>query len=310
MGQHKYGKRTTAAEVCEGHDLTGKVIIVTGANTGIGKETARVLAKAGAEVVMGCRNEERAEGAIKDITAEIPSAKVTNIRLDLGDLKSVKAFADEFLSKYERLDILINNAGVMSCPKMVTKDGFDMQFGTNHLGHFYLTQLLRDMLVKSAPSRVVVLSSEAHAMLAAKFGMNFDDLQNEKGYTPWNAYGRSKLANLLFARELDRQMKEQGAKVTVNALHPGVIKTDLIRHLNPLMRFGFKMAVAFSGKNVPQGAATTVYAAVAEELEGNGGNYLDNCRIGKSSKAGRNMDAAKRLWEMSEKIIAEKTSAF
>lgn len=253
--------------------LDGKVVVITGANTGIGKETAVDLARRGAKVYMACRSVERGEEALKEVIERSRSSDVYFKPLDLASLKSVREFAAAFIAEEKRLDILINNAGIMACPKSLTEDGFEMQIGVNHMGHFLLTNLLLDMIVKSAPSRIVNVSSVAH-----KYGkINKDDLNSEKSYNPITAYSQSKLANVLFTRELARKLQDTG--VSVYSLHPGVINTELGRHL------GDSLCVALSAKitkpiswvlnKTPKaGAQTTITVAVDPDLEHVTGEYF------------------------------------
>ncbi|XP_041563203.1 retinol dehydrogenase 13-like isoform X3 [Drosophila elegans] len=205
-------------------DESGKVFIVTGANTGIGKETALEIARRGGTVYMACRDMNRCDRARKEIIKETNNQNVFSRELDLSSLESVRQFVAGFKKEQDKLHVLVNNAGVMRCPKMLTKDGFEMQLGVNHIGHFLLTNLLLDVLKKSAPSRIVVLSSLAHTRGA----INLADLNSEKSYDEGLAYSQSKLANVLFTRELAKRL--EGSGVTVNALHPGVVDTELARN--------------------------------------------------------------------------------
>ncbi|XP_017472643.1 PREDICTED: retinol dehydrogenase 13-like isoform X3 [Rhagoletis zephyria] len=202
-----------------------KVVIVTGSNTGIGKETARELAKRGATVYMACRDMQKCEEARDEIVLETYNKHVYCRQCDLASLESVRKFVESFKKEQQRLDILINNAGVMRCPRLLTKDGFEMQLGVNHMGHFLLTNLMLDLLKKSAPSRIVTVSSLAHT----RGEINVADLNSDKSYDPGTAYNQSKLANILFTRELARRL--EGTGVTANALHPGVVDTELFRHM-------------------------------------------------------------------------------
>ena len=252
--------------------LKGKTVVITGANTGIGKETAVDLATRGARVVIGCRNLEKGKAALKEIQGRSGSTNVFLEELDLASLDSVRKFADNILNSEPRLDILVNNAGVLACPYQKTEDGFEMQFGVNHLGHFLLTILLLDLLKRSAPSRIINVSSLAHKF--AFGGINFDDIHFERNYFNYGAYNHSKLANLLFTSELSKRL--EGTHVTANALHPGAVSTDLQRHsfisnalVSPLRWYFFKTA--------EQGAQTTIYCAVSEEMEGVSGKYLAEC---------------------------------
>ena len=287
-------RKFCAGGVCSSkRELHGKTVIITGGNTGIGKETAIDLAKRGAKVIIACRSMERGSKALKEIQEGSGSVNVHLKVLDLASLKSVCLFADEVNSTEQRLDILINNAGVMMCPKWETEDGFEMQFGTNHLGHFLLTNLLLDMIKKSVPSRIVTVSSMAHSW--AK-GINFEDINSEKSYKPAIAYCQSKLANILFTNELHRKL--DGSGVSCCSLHPGVVDTELQRYSRWLawpMKFLFK---------TPQeGAQTSIYCAVQEGLEKDSGKYFSDCAVKEPSRQAKNDDEAKRLWLLSEEMV-------
>ena len=293
------GKRYFQGPRCESNaSLKGKTAVITGANTGIGKETAVDLAARGARVIIGCRNLEKGKEAIKEIQERSGNQNVFLEKLDLASLESVRTFADKILKSEPHLDILINNAGVMACPYQKTEDGFEMQFGVNHLGHFLLTLLLLDRLKRSQPSRIINVSSSAHRMGDGK--IKFDDINHEKSYSSWGAYYDSKLANVLFTRELSKRL--EGTHVTVNALHPGVVTTELQRHsilssplLYPVRWYVFKTS--------EQGAQTTIYCAVSEDMEGVSGKYLRDCHIVDPSKASQDDDMAKKLWEVSLKLV-------
>ena len=206
--------------------LDGKTAIVTGANTGIGKETAIDLAKRGARVIVACRDEKRGSDAVRDIKAASKSEEVMMKKLDLASLASVRQFSEEILQEESHIDLLINNAGVMLCPYRLTEDGFEMQFGTNHLGHFLLTNLLLDRIKESAPSRIVTVSSTANY----RGSLDFDNMMwANGGYSALGSYTRSKLANVMFSRELAKRL--EGTGVSTYSLHPGVINTDLFRHM-------------------------------------------------------------------------------
>lgn len=253
--------------------LDGKVVIITGANTGIGKETAVDLARRGAKVYMACRSVERGEEAVQEVINRSRSASVYFRQLDLASLKSVRSFAETFLAEERRLDILINNAGIMACPKYLTEDGFEMQIGVNHMGHFLLTNLLLELVTKSAPSRIVNVSSIAH--LYGK--INKEDLNSEKSYSPIPAYNQSKLANVLFTRELARRLKDTG--VSTYSLHPGVINTELGRHLGDsicgLCTIKIIKPLAWIFHKTPKaGAQTTITCAVDPDLEHITGEYF------------------------------------
>lgn len=204
--------------------IDGKVVIITGCNTGIGKQTALELARRGGKIYMACRDPIKCEDARQEIIEKTKNENIFNRTLDLNSLESVRTFANNFLNEESKLDILINNAGVMATPKLLTKDGYELQFGVNHLGHFLLTNLLLETLKKSAPSRIVVVTSSIYL-----FGsINKADLNSEKAYSKVGAYAQSKLANLLFTKELAAKL--EGTNVIVNCCHPGVVKTELGRH--------------------------------------------------------------------------------
>jgi len=256
-----FGPDTTTDEVLEGIDLGGKLALVTGASGGLGAETARALASKGARVVITARDRDKLEGVRKAIQ-ESTGSEVTVETLELDSLASLRAFAGRFLAEHDALHILVNNAGVMACPEAKTRDGFELQLGTNHLGHFLLTGLLVPALLRGAPARVVSVSSRGHQQSPVRF----DDLFFEKEpYDKWVAYGQSKTANVLFAVELERRLGVRG--VHANALHPGVIMTDLSR---PTQQEDFEHIRARAGgnlklKSVEAGAATSVWAATAPE---------------------------------------------
>ena len=295
---------STAAEVAAGHDLTGKRAIVTGATSGLGTETARVLAGAGAEVVLAARDPAAAKPLLDEITAAGGRARAAE--LDLADLRSVESFAAAEVGK--PLHLLISNAGIMACPERRTAQGFEMQLGVNHLGHFYLTKLLLPALEAAGGARVVNLSSSGHHWGA----FDFDDPNFARGdYDPLTAYGRSKTANALFAVELDRRYGDKGIRAF--SLMPGGIQTSLGRHMSDDIRKRLGPDVKeIRWKSVAQGSATTVWAALGDELEGKGGLYLEDCNEALPWREGmRNgvrpwatdPDAARRLWEWSEAEI-------
>ena len=278
--------------------LEGKTVVITGGNTGIGKETAVDLAKRGAKVIVGCRNLEKGKAALKEIQERSGSTNVFLEKLDLASLDSVRKFADNILNSEPRLDILINNAGVMMCPYQKTEDGFEMQFGTNHLGHFLLTMLLLDRLKRSAPSRIINVSSIGHSLGTGK--IHFDDIHFEKDYSPYEAYFHSKLANVLFTRELSKHL--EGTHVTANSLHPGAVRTDLERHFSLLSTLMVPVRW-YMYKSAEQGAQTSIYCAVSEEMEGVSGKYLADCAIKEPSKGAQDDDAARKLWDLSLKLV-------
>jgi len=270
--------------------MEGKICIITGANSGIGKATAIGLAEMNASVVMLCRSKERGEVAQKEIKELTGNNNVDLLLCDLSSQKEIRDFVTEFKSKYQKLHILINNAGVMMRKGPISTDGFEMNFAVNHLAPFLLTNLLLDMLKKNAPSRIVNVSSGAHKM--AK--LDFDDLQSENTKPRFmRIYGNSKLALMLFSYELSRKL--EGTNVTVNTVHPGVVATNLGRHQS---KFNQKFSkVVF--KKPEKGAETSIYLASSPEVEGITGKYFVNKESRKSSGASYNEDDAKRLWEIS-----------
>ncbi|EDS35775.1 short-chain dehydrogenase [Culex quinquefasciatus] len=286
----------------------GKVVLITGANTGIGKETARDLLKRGAKVYLACRSLEKANQAKQELVAETGYPDVHVRQLDLSSLKSVREFAAKFLAEEPRLNILINNAGVMACPKALTEDGFEQQLGVNHLGHFLLTNLLLDRLKSCAPSRIVNLSSLAH-----RYGtINRQDLNSERSYNQVTAYCQSKLANVLFTGELARRL--EGTGVTAYAVHPGTVNTELPRHMGSLF-FLFehkfiKPILSLAFKTPRSGAQTSLYAALDPSLLRESGKYYADCGPRTPSKEALDKDTAKWLWDMSEKMtgLASKSS--
>ncbi len=293
-------------------DLSGKIIVITGANSGIGFETAREIARKGAEVIVASRNPIKAERAIHTIMDEIPGAKLKYIELDLASLESIKAFARQFNSTYDRLDILLNNAGIMLVPYGKTADGFERTMGTNHLGHFALTGLLLDKLSKTPGARVVNVASNAH--YAGEMDFNNLLFDNGQGYSPMKAYGRSKLANLLFTYELQRRFLSSSTDVIALAAHPGIAATELANHLffnliswliQPIMKLIFQSSA--------MGALPSLRAALDPEAKG-GQYYGPN---GKGEKSGypvlvdsnsssKNEKDAQKLWEISEELTGIK----
>jgi NAD(P)-dependent dehydrogenase (short-subunit alcohol dehydrogenase family) len=311
-----YGADTTTDEVIAGIDLTGKLAVVTGASAGIGVETVRTLASAGAQVVMAVRDIPKGEKAAALIRESVADAQLEIRELDLGSLASVHAFGESFRADHATLDLLINNAGVMACPQGQTADGFDMQLGTNHLGHFALTGELLPALRKAAAAgsdvRIVNLSSRGHF----RSGINFDDPHyRTRPYDKFEAYGQSKSANILFTVELEKRLADKG--IHAFAVHPGVIATELSRHLS---RDDFKAmasrapAGALTLKSIPAGAATSVWAATSPDLAGQGGRYLEDVHLAETADDARTQgvaphaidaDVAERLWSWSEEQIGQ-----
>ena len=308
-----FGRETTTDQVLEGIDLTGRRAVVTGATAGLGVETARALAARGAAVTLTARDLARGEAIASEIRSSTGNDNIDVMALELGSLDSIRQFAGDYLGKYDSLNLLINNAGVMACPAGKTSDGFEMQFGTNHIGHFLLTNLLAPALIKGAPARVVALSSRAHHMSP----IDFDDPNFEsRDYNKWVSYGQSKTANVLFAVELDKRLADKGVRAF--SVHPGVIETELSRHMDEEDRAMIGARAEQVGnwfvKTVPQGAATSVLAATAPELEGKGGIYLEDCQIAEIEDESPAFGvrsyaldhaAAERLWAMSEQMVGQ-----
>ncbi|CAK6951065.1 retinol dehydrogenase 12-like [Scomber scombrus] len=294
-------KRWVAGGVCHSKArLDGKTVLITGGNTGIGKETAVDLAKRGARVILACRDMDRANKAAEEVRKKSQNDNVIVKKLDLASLQSVRQLAKEILASEERLDVLINNAGVMSCPKWQTEDGFEMQFSVNHLGHFLLTNCLLDLLKKSSPSRIVNVASLAHE----RGQIYFDDINQDKDYRPWKSYSQSKLANVLFTRELANRV--QGTGVTTYSLHPGVIRTELGRHFWPEMPLWKRVIytpLLFFIKSPTEGAQTTIYCAVEESLQEESGLYYSDCAPKTAAPQGRDDEAAKKLWHLSASMV-------
>lgn len=278
-------------------DQAGRTFVITGANSGIGLQAAKVLAARGAQVVMACRNLDKAKKAQEEILRSSPDATLWVVSLDLSDLDSVRVCSEEILERCPAIDVLINNAGIMAIPRRETAQGFEMQLGTNHLGHFALTGLLFPRLRETA-QRVVTISSQAHRMGE----LHFDDLQLERSYGEWRSYGQSKLANLLFARELGRRF--EGSQKVALAVHPGVIATNLGRHIGFMANIFFAVANPIALKDIPQGAATQCWAAVHPDAAAHNGAYLADCNPRSSSKHGSDLTLAARLWEESERIVS------
>ncbi|XP_061777616.1 retinol dehydrogenase 12, like [Nerophis ophidion] len=276
--------------------LEGKTVLITGANTGIGKETAVDLAGRGAKIIMACRDMEKAQAATKEVIERSGNDNVVCMKLDLADSKSITEFAQAINQGEPKLNILINNAGVMVCPYGKTADGFEMQIGINHMGHVLLTYLLLDLIKRSAPARIVTVSSMAHSWGTIKL----DDINSEKHYDKQKAYAQSKLANVLFTRSLAKRL--QGTGVTAYSLHPGVVQTDLWRHLNGPQRFMMKLVSPFT-KSSEKGAKTTIYCAVDPALENESGGYYSDCAPANCSAEGKDDALAQKLWELSCQML-------
>ena len=311
-----FNNKTTAEEVAESFKdiIRGRHFIVTGANTGLGKETVRVLAKFGGIITMTTRDMEKGQRARNDILQEAPNASLTVMQLDLSSLASVKSFAMEYIKLNKPLNVLICNAGVMACPRSETKDGLENQFGTNHVGHYYLCKLLEPVIEKCSSSkergRIVILSSIAGVAFAPKEGILFHDLDGLESYNYWQRYGQSKLANLLHAFDSQKKVKN----LDYVSVHPGIIKeTELMRHksfkgvMHMLsgIRWKFITTMMSESKDIPQGSATTIVCALDPKIEG--GRYYEDCQVSNRvhEKAFDN-ELAARLATVTEQILKEK----
>jgi len=302
MSRRSTDNRWTAADVPDQH---GRTVVITGANSGLGFEAARVLAERGATVVLACRDTDRADEAADRIRADAPRADIRSTRLDLGSLASIRSAAERLRVDHPRIDLLINNAGLMMPPYGRTEDGFELQFGTNHLGHFALTGLLLDHLITVPGSRIVTISSNAH-----KGGrINFDDLQSDERYGRMAAYGQSKLANLLFTYELQRRLADAGAETIAVAAHPGGSRTGLTRHVSRPLRPVTGLLMRIMGQSAAMGALPTLRAAVDPAVRG-GDYYGPDGRSGQTGyptvveSNARSHDSAtqRRLWTESERL--------
>ncbi|XP_066928479.1 retinol dehydrogenase 11-like [Clytia hemisphaerica] len=283
--------------------LDGKIAIVTGANTGIGKETVKDFVNRGAIVILACRTVSKGEDAKKDIVADTGASpdKIHVRQLDLGSLKSVRKFAESFLAEFPKLNILVNNAGVMLCPYSLTEDGFEQHFGVNHLGHFALTNLLLTRIKESGPkTRIVTLSSNGHKL--AYYNMQ-DLLWKENKYSDGYAYNQSKLCNILFTKELHKRLAD--TDITTYAVHPGVVNTDLTRHyprLEYVLKIGYPYIFKYFIKTPNDGAQTSIYCSVQEGIENLSGEYFADCARINSHKWAYDVEKQKELWKISEDL--------
>jgi WW domain-containing oxidoreductase len=294
-GASGFGYASTAEEVTEGVDLRGKTVLVTGVTSGLGLESARVLALRGARIFGLARDRDKAAEAMRPFGAgHLPFA------CELSDPASVRACADAVAAAEGGLDVLLLNAGIMALPERTLKHGQELQLLTNHVGHFILTTRLLPRLADGG--RVVVLSSSAHKY-PPRGGIAFDDLTLANGYRGWSAYGQSKLANLLFARALAKRL--EGTGKVANAVHPGVIPTNLGRHMSPVARALQPLGVALAMKTAPQGAATQCWAAAHPDAGAINGQYFADCNVAESSAHGRDLAMAERLWTVTEEIVAK-----
>ncbi len=280
--------------------MDGRTVVVTGANSGVGKATAVALAGTGAETLITARSEQRGRQALADIRRASGSDRVHLVVFDLGDLASVRRGADQILEQCPRIDVLVNNAGLVQSERAETVDGFEATFAINHLGPFLLTQLLTERLVGSAPARVVNVASTAHQ--GARHGLDFDDLQSTRHYRGMQAYSRSKLANILFTNELARRLA--GSGVTANSLHPGTVATGFARDddAKGFLAFGVKIIKPFI-LTPEKGARTSVYLATSPDVADVTGQYFVKCQARTPSPAAQDVAAATLLWSVSEELV-------
>ena len=311
----EFGWGSTTDEVLAGKDLSGRTVFITGANSGLGQETARAMAARGAHVIMAGRDQAKLDESVAAIHADHAKAQLDTITLDLGNLENIRAATSRARQRFGKIDLLINNAGVMATPFTHTHDGFEMQIGTNHLGHFALTAELMPLIERGALKRIVNLSSRGHHFAPVDFE---DPFFEHRPYDPWTAYGHSKTANVLFTVGLEARFAVLG--IHAYAVHPGGIQTNLGRHMTPEMMEALMARVTsrdtgFQWKTIPQGAATSCWAATAEELEGKGGVYCEDCHVAEvddeSSTGGVrsyavNPSFAERLWKLSEELTGAK----
>lgn len=313
----RFGFESTAVQVAEGIDLAGRTALVTGGSGGLGAESARVLASRGARVLIGARDVAKAEGVAAGIRKSTGNDAVEVGQLELGSLPSIRAFAEATLARHRAIHILLNNAGVMACPLDRTEQGSELQFGTNHLGHFVLVNRIAGLLKPGG--RLVNLSSSGHRFS----DVDLEDPNFERTpYTEFGAYGRSKTANILFAVEFDRRYKDKGIRAA--AVHPGGIQTELGRHMSPeaIAALRERMTATrpagepeFQWKTIPQGAATSLWAAIVAPADEVGGKYCEDCHVAKpvenpEARTGvrsyaLNPDTARALWSLSERMVGE-----
>ncbi|KAK3157068.1 hypothetical protein QOZ80_2AG0115710 [Eleusine coracana subsp. coracana] len=301
-GSSGFSGASTAEEVTAGVDGRGMVAVITGASNGIGLETARVLALRGVHVVMGVRNVSAGLAAKEAILAKVPGAKVDVLELDLSSMASVRTFASMFESLNLPLNILINNAGVMTRNCTRSSDGLELHFATNHIGHFLLTNLLLENMKRTCrdsgvEGRIVNLSSSAHVMTLPE-GICFDKISDPSGLNGFIAYGQSKLANILHAKELSRILKDEGVNISANAVHPGIISTSLFRNRTIISALLNSIGRIIC-RSVKQGAATTCYVAMHPRVKGISGKYFTNCNIANPSSQASDTELAKKLWQFS-----------
>jgi WW domain-containing oxidoreductase len=294
--KNTYNSRSTAEDVLQDIDLSGKTVLLTGCNSGLGFETLRVLTAHGAHVIAAARNLRTAEEACARV-----HGKTTPVACDLGDFSSVRRAIDAILGGGRRVDRVIANAGIMALPRLEQCYGLEKQFVVNYLGHFMLITGILEAIPRSAGARVVIVSSSAHTR-ASKSGIDFANLSGERGYKPWVFYGQSNVARILFTRALSRRLS--GSGITVNTLHPGIIgDTNLSRNLSPLLR-GITPVMRLFTKTIAQGAATQCYLAAHSEVAEVTGQYFSDCRISQTTSVAQDDKLGERLWTVSEQLIA------
>ncbi|XP_008781577.1 short-chain dehydrogenase TIC 32, chloroplastic-like [Phoenix dactylifera] len=307
-----FSSSSTAEEVTEGIDASHLTAVVTGATNGIGKETARVLALRGAKVIIPSRTMESGMKVKESLLEQNPDAKLHVMEMDLSSLSSVDSFARSFNASNKRLNILINNAGIMACPFQLSRDGIELQFATNHLGHFLLTNLLLEKMKATAKEtgiqgKIINVSSTAHKRSDGSW-FDLDKINDSSRYKPFAAYSHSKLANILHANELSRRLQEEGSKVMANSLHPGLIITNIGRYLNINVVVLSLAALAKPFlKSVPQGAATSCYLALHPNATDITGKYFVDCNEATPSLKARDQALGKRLWEFSEELLKRRS---
>ncbi|XP_009757987.1 short-chain dehydrogenase TIC 32, chloroplastic-like [Nicotiana sylvestris] len=305
-GASGFSANSTAEEVTYGIDASALTAIVTGASSGIGAETARVLALRGVHVIMGVRNISAGKQVKEAIIRDVPEAKIDAMELDLSSLASVRNFASNYNSLGLPLNLLINNAGIMATPFTLSKDKIELQFATNHVGHFLLTNLLLETMKRTVnqsrkEGRIVNVSSRRHKFSYHE-GIRFDKINDQLGYNGLSAYGQSKLANVLHANELARRLKEGGVEITANSLHPGAIATDLFRQ-HSIISGVVNILGKHVMKNVQQGAATTCYVALHPDVKGVSGKYYSDCKIAETSPQAKDAELAKKLWDFTMRLV-------
>nr|URX65638.1 (3E, 6E, 11E)-8-hydroxy-casba-3,6,11-trien-5,9-dione 9-keto-reductase [Euphorbia peplus] len=305
-GPSGFSTKSTAEEVTQGIDGSSLTAIITGASSGIGAETARVLAMRGVHVVMPVRNVQTGTKVKETILKQNPSAKVEVMHLDLSSMTSIRKFASEYISSGRPLNILINNAAIAMIPFTLSEDDIELQFATNHVGHFLLTELLLETMKNTTresnqEGRIVNVSSEGHN-IAYPGGIRFGQINDQSGYRKDLGYSQSKLANILHANELARRLKEDGVDITANSLHPGGIVTNIVRHHKIIYGITFLLD-KFLLKNCQQGAATTCYVALHPQVKGISGQYFVDSNLAKPSSLATDAELGKRLWDFSLKLI-------